>query len=71
MNFLDSVLDLIMKSKIITKDINKCIDISITFTINNVEYIQTWKFDIKKKTEIGFWFASEAEEVKIYIYNIL
>ncbi len=57
-----SVLDLILKSKIITKQINICIEISLTYIQNGMEFIQTWKLDIKKKGDIGFWFASEAEE---------
>jgi hypothetical protein len=57
-----------LKSKVITKEVNQCVEISITYRINKKEYIQTWKLDIKKKSDIGFWFASEAEE---YNQNII
>jgi hypothetical protein len=53
---------LVLKSKIITKLVNQCVEITITYKLGNNEYIQTWKLDIKKKSDIGFWFASEAEE---------
>jgi hypothetical protein len=35
---------------------------------NGKEFIQTWSFDLKKKSEIGIWFASEAEEVYLINY---
>jgi hypothetical protein len=61
-------VDLVLKSKISSKEINKCVEISFIFYLSDKEFIQTWKLDLKKKSDIGFWFASEAEEVK---HNIL
>jgi hypothetical protein len=63
-NFLlDHIFDLILKSKVVSKEMNKCYEISYSFNLKGTEYIQTWKFDIRKKGDISFWFASEAEEV--------
>jgi hypothetical protein len=58
------VIDLVLKSKIVSKLVNKCIEISFVHTTSGKEYIQTWSFDLKKKDGIGMWFASEAEEVR-------
>jgi hypothetical protein len=63
---LDPIVDLVIKSKIITKLIHKCIEISVIYLVNKDEIITTWKFDLKKKSEIAMWFASEAEEVIHY-----
>lgn len=57
------ILDLIIKSKIIGK-VNKCVEMTLNYNYSNSETMsQTWKFDIRKESEINFWFASEAEEV--------
>jgi hypothetical protein len=56
------VVDLVLKSKVITKEIDRCVEISLVFKVRNKEFIQTWRLDIKRKKDIGFWFASEAEE---------
>jgi hypothetical protein len=59
-----------LKSKIISNKVNKCIDISIeyNYTNNNLgSVLQTWKFDIRNKSDISFWFASEADEVHILL----
>jgi hypothetical protein len=34
-------------------------------TKESPEFINTWKFDVRNKSDIGFWFASESEEVKV------
>jgi hypothetical protein len=46
----------------VSKLVNKCVEITFTYMVNNKEFIQTWKLDLKKKSDIAFWFASEAEE---------
>jgi hypothetical protein len=67
LNNLDFVLDLVLKSKIISNKINKCEEISVICEYDDNkkqgEVIQTWRFDIRKKADIHFWFASETEEV--------
>ncbi len=64
-------MDLILRSEIISNDVNKSIEISVVFnqaTDNSEDndVMQTWKFDIKKKGDIHYWFASETEEVRYY-----
>lgn len=61
---------------------NKCFEISSTYKYfydqinkpfkqslyeNGNEILQSWKFDVRKKSDIGYWFASEAEDVNKYI----
>jgi hypothetical protein len=59
------VLDLVLRSKIVSNKLNKCVEISIVYKgISDEPQIQTWKFDMRKKSDIHYWFASEAEEVK-------
>jgi hypothetical protein len=57
-----------MKSKLVSKLINKNIEISFNYKyLNNKEkeeYTNIWKFDVKKKNEICLWLASEAQEYK-------
>jgi hypothetical protein len=62
---LDLVLDLVFKSKVITNKYNICSEMSVIYNyINGTdEVIQTWRYDIRKKKDIHFWFASETEEV--------
>lgn len=70
------IMDLILRSEIISNNINKSIEISVVF--NNIidssadkDVIQTWKFDLRKKNDINYWFASETEEVVIlYKFSI-
>lgn len=57
---------MILKSQIKSSLYNHTFELSINFRFYNdeKEYINIWKFDLKKKSEISLWFASEAEEYK-------
>lgn len=64
--YKDNVIDLVLKSRIKSRLYNHTFEISFSFkfTNNDEEYINIWKFDIKNKSDISLWFASEAEEYK-------
>ena len=69
------VMDLILRSEIIAKDVNKSVEISVVFNhmsdlSEDKDVMHTWKFDIKKKDDIHYWFASETEEVKKKLFSI-
>jgi hypothetical protein len=61
------IMDLILRSQIACSH-NKSIELSVVFNhisdnSQDKDVIQTWKFDVKKKDDIHYWFASETEEV--------
>ena len=73
--YIYPILDLVIKSKIISDDYDSSYNISIKFNYvhinrtrnyqkDNDNYIQTIKFDIKKKGKCTIWICSEFEEYK-------
>ena len=73
--YIYPILDLVIKSKILSDDYDSSLSLSIKFNyvhINRIEvyqkeknnYIQTIKLDIKKKGKCNFWICSEYEEYK-------
>ena len=62
-----SVVNLVLKSKINSNLINKTIEINLKYKLesNKIDFFQfTWIYDKRKKGDIAYWIASEAEEVK-------
>lgn len=55
------VLNLVIKAKIISKEINKCYEIGYNYISQKREFENIWKFDIKSKSNICLWFSSECE----------
>lgn len=56
------LLNLVLKAKIVSNEINKCYEIGYTYMINQKEYNNIWKFDLRKKnSSITTWFSSECE----------
>lgn len=55
------VLNLVIKAKIISKEINKCYEIGYNYISQKKEFENIWKFDIKSKSNICLWFSSECE----------
>jgi hypothetical protein len=64
-------MDLVLKSKIVSNLINKCFEITFMHKTNGKEFIQTWSFDLRKKSDIAIWFASESEEVSLIYPNYI
>ena len=56
-----SLINLVIQSKIITKDKNKSIEFGYNFTVNKKDYNNIWIIDIKKKDKIKIWISSELE----------
>ncbi len=56
-------MDIVLKSKIVSKFTYKCFEISFMHKTNGKEYLQTWSFDVRKKSDIAIWFTSESEQV--------
>ncbi len=62
----NSCFNLVLKSKIISPIINKTIEVSLKYKLNSfcTDYFQyTWMYDKRNKSDIGYWIASEAEQV--------
>lgn len=55
-----------MKSRIKSSLFDNTFEISFAFKFLNKpeEYINVWKYDLKNKSDISLWLASEAEEYK-------
>ena len=60
------ILDLILTCKIISKSIEKSIEISCNFLFNNKKYDYLWKLDLQKKTKINNWVTTEINVMKNY-----
>jgi hypothetical protein len=59
---IDMVMDLILRSQIISSNVNKSIEMSVVFNhINDVS---------DDKDVIHYWFASETEEVIYILFSI-
>lgn len=61
------ILDLVLKAKVITKEVNKSYEIGYSFISEKESYNQKWKFDTKPKRANKIWLASEYE---VYHLNI-
>ena len=63
------VLNLVLRSKILPNYIDKNVEITLFYKFfpykdhDNSELMHSWSFDIRKRNEIPYWIASEAEEV--------
>ena len=60
------ILDLIIKAKIISSDINVCYTIGYDFSYLNkrnedLKLENVWKFDLLRKKDISFWCGNECE----------
>ena len=62
----DYILDLVIYCKIISKNIEKSIEISCNYCSNKKRYDYMWKFDLQKKTKINKWIATEINIMKNY-----
>ena len=62
----NSCFNLVLKSKIISPIINKTVELNLKYKIQSFssDYFQyTWMYDKRNKGDIGYWIASEAEQV--------
>lgn len=55
--------DLIIKSQIITKEVDKSYEIGFNYISNGKKYDNIWKFDIKNKKDIKLWLCTELNKV--------
>ena len=62
------VLDLIIRSKIISKESNKCYTLKCSFLINNTLYYQEYKFDVNSKLD-KTWISTEPSHMRSKIYQ--
>lgn len=61
--------NLVVISKVITKEINNSYDISYNYIANNKEYDNLWKIDIKTKNNIKLWLHTELFKMNNYSKN--
>ena len=57
-----SILDLIIKAKIITPNINKCYELGYSYITHKRTFENIWRFDTAKKNNISLWCSSEYEK---------
>ena len=58
------ILDLILNCRIISKDIEKSLDISCNYLSNKKKFDYLWKIDLQEKNKINKWISSEINTMK-------
>ena len=64
------ILDLILNCKIISKSVERSVELSCNYSSNNKKYDYLWKFDLQKKTKINKWITTEINTMKNYYKTI-
>lgn len=59
----NNLFNLIIRSQVITKDINKSYEIGCNYISNNKKYDYLWKFDVHKKNNIRLWLCTELDKI--------
>ena len=59
----NNLFNLIIRSQVITKDINKSYEIGCNYISNYKKYDYLWKFDVHKKNNIRLWLCSELDKI--------
>ena len=58
------ILDLILNCKIISKNVEKSLEISCNYSSNNKNFDYLWKIDIQEKSKINKWISTEINMMK-------